>query len=108
MLKWQNALNQNMLLKSENSQKAFNKYKLNNGQEFTYGYGWHIKDLKGTPSREHGGSIFGFKTMGVYIPSEDIYVIGLTNCDCNSPTQLVRDIAELTIKRYKKQNKGRR
>lgn len=102
MLKWQNALNQNILLKSENSQKALRKYKLNSGEEFTYGYGWHIKDLKGTPSREHGGSIFGFKTMGVYIPSEDIYVIGLSNCDCNSPTQLVRDITELALKKYNK------
>lgn len=102
MLKWQNALNKNMLLKGENSQKAFSKYKLNNGEEFTYGYGWHIKDLKGTPSREHGGSIFGFKTMGVYIPNQDIYVIGLSNCDCNSPTQLVRDIAELALNKYKK------
>jgi CubicO group peptidase (beta-lactamase class C family) len=100
MLKWQNALNQNILLKSENSQKAFSKYNLNSGEEFTYGYGWHIKDLKGTPSREHGGSIFGFKTMGVYIPSEDIYVIGLSNCDCNSPTQLVRDITEIALKKY--------
>ncbi len=102
MLKWQNALNQHLLLRSENSKKAFNKYKLNNGEEFTYGYGWHIKDVKGTPSREHGGSIFGFKTMGVYIPSEDIYVIGLTNCDCNSPTQLIRDIAEFTLNKFKK------
>lgn len=102
MLKWQNALNRHLLLRSENSQKAFNKYKLNNGEEFTYGYGWHIKDVNGTPSREHGGSIFGFKTMGVYIPSEDIYVIGLTNCDCNSPTQLVRDITELTLNKFKK------
>lgn len=102
MLKWQNALNQNILLKSENSQKAFSKYKLISGEEFTYGYGWHIKDLKGKQSREHGGSIFGFKTMGVYIPSEDIYVLGLSNCDCNSPTQLVRDIAELALKKYKR------
>lgn len=102
MLKWQNALTQNTLLKSENSQKAFSSYKLNSGEEFPYGYGWQIKDLKGTPSREHSGSIFGFKTMGVYIPSEDIYVIGLSNCDCNSPTQLVRDIAEIALRKYKK------
>lgn len=102
MLKWQNALNENVLLKSANAQKAFSKYKLNNGEEFTYGYGWHIKDLNGISSREHGGSIFGFKTMGVYIPSEDIYVIGLSNCDCNSPTQLVRDIAALAIAKYRK------
>jgi CubicO group peptidase (beta-lactamase class C family) len=102
MLKWQNSLNQNSLLKKENTQKAFSKYKLNSGEEFTYGYGWHIKDINGIPDREHGGSIFGFKTMGVYIPGEDIYVVGLTNCDCNSPTQLVRDIAALALKKYKK------
>ncbi len=97
MLKWQNALNQNLLLKPENMQKAFSKYKLNSGETFTYGYGWHIKEINGTPIREHGGSIFGFKSMGVYIPSEDIYVLGLSNCDCNSPTQITRDIAGLAM-----------
>ncbi|PKP28460.1 MAG: serine hydrolase [Bacteroidetes bacterium HGW-Bacteroidetes-18] len=97
MLKWQNALNQNILLNAENTNKAFSKYKLNNGEEFAYGYGWHIRDINGTPTREHGGSIFGFKTMGVYIPSEDIYVIGFSNCDCNSPTQITQDIAKLTL-----------
>jgi CubicO group peptidase (beta-lactamase class C family) len=102
MLKWQNALNQNILLKSENTQKAFNKYKLNSGEEFNYGYGWHIREIDGMQDREHGGSIFGFKTMGVYIPGEDLYVVGLSNCDCKSPTQLVRDIASLILKRYKK------
>lgn len=102
MLKWQNALSQNILLTNESTQKAFSKYKLNSGEEFTYGYGWHIKEINGTPSREHGGSIFGFKTMGIYIPSENIYVIGLSNCDCLSPTQIVRDIAALALKQYKK------
>ncbi len=102
MLKWQNALNRNELLDSAYSVKAFNTYKLNNGEEFTYGYGWHIKDIKGTPTREHGGSIFGYKSMGVYIPGEDIYVIGFSNCDCNSPTQLTRDIAAFALDTYKR------
>lgn len=102
MLKWQNALNQNLLLGANETSKAFNKYKLNNGNEFTYGYGWHIKDVNGIPSREHGGSIFGFKTMAVYIPGQDIYVIGLSNCDCNSPTQATRDIAALALKMSRK------
>ena len=30
--------------------------------------------------------------MGVYLPIEKIYVIGFSNCDCNSPTQLTKDI----------------
>ena len=102
MLKWQEALNNNVLLKAENSQKAFSKYKLNNGEEFTYGYGWHIREMNGETSREHGGSIFGFKSMGVYIPSKDIYVIGFSNCDCNSPTQVTLDIAKLTLETFTK------
>lgn len=102
MLKWQNSLNTNLILNAESTKKAFSKYKLNNGEEFTYGYGWHIKELNGTPSREHGGSVFGFKSMGVYIPSEDIYVIGFSNCDCHSPTQITRDIATLALEKYKK------
>ncbi|TAF83041.1 MAG: class A beta-lactamase-related serine hydrolase [Runella slithyformis] len=101
MLKWQDALNKNVLLKAENSQKAFKTYKLNSGEDFTYGYGWHIREMNGVASREHGGSIFGFKSMGVYIPSEDIYVIGFSNCDCNSPTQVTLDIAKIAIEAFK-------
>jgi len=98
MLKWQNALNRNVLMGKATASKAFRRYKLNSGEEFSYGYGWHLKDVNGAPSREHGGSIFGFKTMGIYIPEKDIYVVGFSNCDCNSPTQLVRDIASLALR----------
>jgi len=102
MLLWQNALNKDVLLKPETIKKAFTKYKLNNGEPFNYGYGWHLKDIDGIATREHGGSIFGFKTMGVYIPDQDIYVLGLSNCDCNSPTQVVKDIAGLALKTLNK------
>lgn len=102
MLKWQNALNQHLFLNEEETRKAFNKYKLNNGEEFTYGYGWHIREINGVPSREHGGSIFGFKTMAVYFPTENIYVIGLSNCDCHSPTKITEDIAALALEQLRK------
>lgn len=98
MLKWQNALNRNVLIGKAAAGKAFRRYRLNSGEEFSYGYGWHLKDIDATPTREHGGSIFGFKTMGVYIPEKDIYVVGFSNCDCNSPTQLIRDIAAMALK----------
>ncbi|SMD08166.1 serine hydrolase domain-containing protein [Pedobacter africanus] len=98
LLKWQEALNKHLLLSEQETRKAFSRYRLNNGEEFTYGYGWHLKTLNGRATREHGGSIFGFKTMGIYIPEEDIYVVGLSNCDCNSPTKLTTDIAALALK----------
>ncbi|MCU0435408.1 MAG: beta-lactamase family protein [Bacteroidia bacterium] len=99
MLKWQNALNTHLLLKPETSAKAFSKYKLNSGEESNYGYGWRMIELNSVPAREHGGSIFGYKSMGVYIPGKDIYVLGFSNCDCNSPTQTVKDIASLVAAR---------
>ncbi|PKW20416.1 serine hydrolase domain-containing protein [Flavobacterium lindanitolerans] len=101
MLKWQNALNHNLLLNEKTSEKAFTKKTLDNGETIGYGFGWHLSRLNGIATREHGGSVFGFKSMGVYIPDEDIYVIGFSNCDCNSPTQLVRDIASEAWKTFK-------
>ncbi|KIO74624.1 hypothetical protein TH53_25330 [Pedobacter lusitanus] len=100
MLKWQNALNKNVLLNPDETRKVFSRYKLNNRAEFAYGYGWHIKEINKIPVREHGGSIFDFKTMGVYIP--DIYVLGLSNCDCHSPTQITRDIAVVALEGLEK------
>ncbi|MCD8741469.1 beta-lactamase family protein [Mucilaginibacter roseus] len=97
MLNWQNALNTNILIDAAERKKAFSTYTLNNGEKFEYGYGWHIKTIGTTPSREHGGSIFGFKSMGVYIPDKEIYVLGLSNCDCNSPTNVTREIAKLVL-----------
>jgi len=97
MLKWQNAINDNVLISEKAKEKLFTIYTLNNGKSINYGYGWHLKDIDGVATREHGGSIFGFKSMGVYVPSLDIYVIGFSNCDCNSPTELVRKIASLII-----------
>ncbi|WP_109301372.1 serine hydrolase [Aquimarina sp. AU474] len=100
MLTWQEAITHNRLVRKNTIDKAFINYTLNNGDPINYGYGWHIKEINGTPSREHGGSIFGFKSMGVYLPLKDIYVIGLNNCDCNSPTKITREIAKLAIDEF--------
>lgn len=104
LLKWQNGLNKNMLLKKENSMKAFTKYALKIGEIVDYGYGWHLRDINGISTREHGGSIFGFKSMAVYVPEKDLYVVGLTNCDCNSPTKITREIAKLVLEVYSRKN----
>ncbi|WP_435262992.1 serine hydrolase domain-containing protein [Tenacibaculum sp. nBUS_03] len=93
---WQQALIKNKLLKKETLSKAFINYSLKNGKKTNYGYGWNIRTLGNETSYEHGGFIFGFKSMGVYLPESGIYVIGLNNCDCNSPTKVTRKIAEIT------------
>ena len=97
MLKWQQAIKKNVIIKQETIDLAFTNYTLNNGEAINYGYGWGLNDLNGVPSIEHGGGIFGFTTQGVYVPSEDLYVIVLTNCSCNSPGTVTTKIAGLAI-----------
>lgn len=101
MVRWQQALTNHVLLKPETAQRAFQAYTLSNGETVPYGYGWHIRSINGIPTREHGGSIFGFKSMAVYIPSTDMYIIGLSNCDCHSPTRVTQDMAALALKLLK-------
>ncbi|WP_130735313.1 serine hydrolase [Flavobacterium sp. J27] len=98
LLKWQMALETNTLVKQKTKDKIFKNYMLNNGEKIGYGYGWHITKIEEAISYEHGGSIFGFKSMAVYLPKEKIYVVGLSNCDCHSPTSIVKNIAALYVK----------
>ncbi|MBF03102.1 MAG: serine hydrolase [Flavobacterium sp.] len=95
LLKWQIALEANTLVQQKTKEMIFKNYTLNNGEEIGYGYGWHITKRDESLSYEHGGSIFGFKSMAVYLPDEKIYVIGLSNCDCHSPTNIVKDVASI-------------
>jgi CubicO group peptidase (beta-lactamase class C family) len=100
MLKWQEALNSQKLFNAATANELFSRKSLNNGVEISYGYGWHLRELGGITSREHGGSIFGYKSMGIYVPEYNLYVLGFTNCDCQSPTQLVKDIALIWLEKF--------
>ena len=97
LLKWNTAVHNNTLISKESLQKAFTNYTLNNGDKINYGYGWALNSIKDVATIEHGGGIFGFTTQGIYVPSENVYVIVLTNCDCDSPTQTAKKIAAIAI-----------
>ncbi len=97
LLKWNNALINNTLISKASYDKATNGSYLNNGEHIQYGYGLQKGNVNGSISIEHGGAIFGFKSMGIYLPEEKVYVIALSNCDCQSPTLLTRKIAAVAI-----------
>lgn len=102
LLKWQEALKNNILLSPRATSQLFTNYTLTDESQINYGYGWHLKDINALSTIEHGGSIFGFKSMAVYVPSYDVYVVGLSNCDCNSPTKVTRDIVITIIDEFRK------
>ncbi len=106
LLKWQNALKNNVLLKEATKEKAFTNYKLKNNTPINYGYGWGIKHINNLKTFEHGGSIPGFKSMAIYVPNIDTYIVILTNCDCNSPTKITSNIAEEVIDEFTSQSRN--
>ncbi len=93
MLLWHRAIHSNTLILQESRKKAFSNTTLNNGKPTNYGYGWAVSEINGTPSIEHGGGIFGYTTSGIYVPSEDMYLIVLTNRDGSHPQEISVKIA---------------
>jgi CubicO group peptidase (beta-lactamase class C family) len=78
---WDAALYTDKLLKPETLALAFQSYKLKNGNETGYGYGWMISSYEGSPTIEHGGGINGFTTGAIRFPAEKVYAAVLTNCE---------------------------
>lgn len=101
MLKWQNAISTNVFVKKETLNKAYTNYTLNNGDNINYGYGWSINEINDVQTIEHGGAIPGYLSMGVYVPSKNIYVIVFSNCGCKSPTNSALEIAALAMDKPK-------
>jgi CubicO group peptidase (beta-lactamase class C family) len=51
------------------------------GRTHPYGMGLGLERMRGRPTIEHSGGIFGFSTYAVYVPAEDVYVAVLANSD---------------------------
>jgi hypothetical protein len=48
---------------------------------------------------EHDGGIFGYSSSGIFLPEENVYVIGLSNCDCGNVGALVSNVAAMAIRK---------
>lgn len=98
MFRWNQAIKSNLLVKKETMARAFTAFKLKDGQDSHYGYGWHIQDIHGSLSLRHGGAVSGFVAEELYLPEEDVFVIALFNAHSKTPTGvLTRLIAALAI-----------
>jgi CubicO group peptidase (beta-lactamase class C family) len=99
LFKWHLAVHSYKLIKKETLDKAMTKYKLTDGKETAYGYGWRLGYVYESPSTWHGGLINGFMTMAIYLPKENVYVAVFSNCDCYSPQVVASRLAALATGR---------
>jgi len=94
---WYKAVMTDNVINKENRRKAHSRSKLNNGEEFDYGYGWSIGNVQGSPVVEHGGGINGFLTSSIMLHEENVFVTIFSNCNCNYPGETARKIAAIAI-----------
>jgi CubicO group peptidase (beta-lactamase class C family) len=97
LFKWNTALHECRLVSRESLDKAFTNYTLNNGDNIDYGYGWFLSRISGSPTYEHSGGIYGFRTFALYLPEEKVFVTMLSNRDDMGPGTLSTKIAAITI-----------
>lgn len=97
LFKWHQAVHSYKLIKKETLEKAFTKFKLQDGKETNYGYGWFLETLQENPTIEHTGGINGFLTQSIYLPKQDVFVAVFSNCTCNPPATIGAKLAALAI-----------
>jgi CubicO group peptidase (beta-lactamase class C family) len=91
--RWAAALDEGKLVRPDLRAQAFTSYRLTDGKETGYGFGWFVPPFAGRPSTFHTGVTHGFRNAIRRIPSERITVIALTNRDEGDPIVLVDRLA---------------
>ncbi|MDF2192683.1 serine hydrolase domain-containing protein [Paraflavitalea sp. CAU 1676] len=97
LFKWHQALYAYKVVKKETLEKAIESFRFSDGKPSEYGYGWFIKNIGGTRLIGHGGAIDGFRSMEVYLPQQDIFIVALFNADSNDFFPLFENMTRLII-----------
>lgn len=95
LFNWHRQLYGNKILKAETLEKALTPYRLQDGTQSEYGYGFFIKMDNGTLMIGHAGAIDGFRAYEVYYPAYQSYVVLLCNSDSEKCTELLADILDV-------------
>jgi CubicO group peptidase (beta-lactamase class C family)/uncharacterized protein YneR len=97
LYKWNRAVHSYRLIKKETLEMAHTPYRLTDGKSTSYGYGWFLSHLQGSPTIEHGGGINGYLTSSVYLPDEDVFVALFSNNNAKAPEFSALRMAALAI-----------
>ncbi len=87
MLRYDQALFNNKLVKPETLAEAFTSGVLNNGEKTGYGFAWEIEHWKKKAYVAHSGAWLGFTSDSVHFLQEELSVIVLLNRDYGVPEE---------------------
>lgn len=97
LVKWNTALDTDIILKSETKERMWTSAVLNNSKPARYGFGWSIDAFEGHKNIGHGGSTSGFSASIQRFPDDKLAVIVLTNTDEQIASTLARKIASFYL-----------
>lgn len=101
LLRWNRALHEGRVLKSETYRRMITPEGKAAGPGANYGFGLVVDTVRNLPELQHGGGIFGFSTQLNYIPGLDITVVVLENDDTypgrERPGALARRLAAIAL-----------
>jgi CubicO group peptidase (beta-lactamase class C family) len=79
MLRWDEALYTDKLVRRDLLEKAWSSFVLTDGRKTNYGYGWWISEYQNLEMIWHLGGTGDFGSCAVRIPSQHIFAVVLTN-----------------------------
>lgn len=97
LYKWHKALYDGRLIKKELFLKAIQPYKLADGKQIEYCYGFFNKTENGVNSIGHGGAIDGFRAVEMYYPSQDIFISLLCNSETDNFERFFQGISSIIL-----------
>jgi CubicO group peptidase (beta-lactamase class C family) len=97
LFKWHKALHEGKIIKKETFLKAITPYKLSDGKQSNYGYGFFIQSENGIKSIGHPGAIDGFRAIEMYYPDQDIFITLLCNSEKDDLQNLFQTVANITL-----------
>jgi len=91
LLTWNRALHEGRVLKSETYRRMVTP--VGKAEAAGYGFGLYADTVRSSPALWHGGHIFGFTAVLLYLPGPDITVVVLENDDSANSPDTARNLA---------------
>jgi CubicO group peptidase (beta-lactamase class C family) len=98
LYKWHKALYEGKIIQKETFLKAIQPYKLVDGKQIDYGYGFFNKTENGINSIGHGGAIDGFRAIEMYYPEQEIYITLLCNSETDNFERFFQSISNIILR----------
>ena len=97
LLKWQRALNDDVLISEESRRRMTAESTLGDGSGTRYAYGLGVRMINGRRVLTHAGGINGFSTILTHCPEDDLTVAVLANVERSGPARLARAIGRAAL-----------